>query len=168
MSQEIALEFRRKFGQVELLKQQGKKITEIAYIRDNQRCILYIINKETYSQKPPYKSMFYFLKNLRNFCEANNIDKLLLPKISSGRDRLNWEKVRTMLRYIFKNIKIKIVIYNIKYYSQEEKHNIIDEFHSSPLGGHQGVSRTIKRIKMHHSWKGIKNDVISCITSCSS
>lgn len=168
MSQGIALEFRRRFGQLERLKQQGKTLTEIAHIQDNQRCILYIINKETHSQKPSYESMFYSLKNLRTFCETNNITKLALPKIGSGRDQLNWEQVRTMLRYIFKNTKIKIVIYNIEYYSQEEKHNIIEEFHSSPLGGHQGVSRTIKRIKMHHSWKGIKNDVISYIKSCPS
>lgn len=51
-------------------------------------------------------------------------------------------------------------------YSEEEKRNIIDEFHKSTLGGHQGVSRTIKRIKQQHNWRGLKNDVLSYIKVC--
>lgn len=35
-------------------------------------------------------------------------------------------------------------------YSEEEKLKIIKEFHNAPLGGYQGVSKTIKRIKQHH------------------
>lgn len=62
------LEFRRKFGQINQLIKQIKKVTEIASIRSNQR---YIINKETFKQKPTYKTMFYAI---RTFCEANNIN----------------------------------------------------------------------------------------------
>jgi len=53
-------------------------------------------------------------------------------------------------------------------HSKEEKYNIIEEFHIDPLGGHQGVSRTIKRIKQHHNWKGIKKDVLEYIKACES
>jgi hypothetical protein len=110
--------------------------------------------------------MFYPIKNLKTFCEFNNINKVALPKIGSGCDQLSWEQVRTMIRYIFKNTKIKIVIYSINSYSEEEKNNIIEEFHFSPLGGHQGVS--IIRIKLHHNWKGLKKDVLEFIKSCAS
>jgi len=168
MSKGIALEFRRKFGQVDQLLQQNKQIMEIAAIKCNGRNILYIITKDSHQQKPTYETIFYALKNLREYCESNNINKVALPKIGSGHDQLNWEQIRTMLRYIFKNSEIKIIIYSGESYSEEEKQRIIEEFHLSPLGGHQGISRTIKRIKLHHTWKGLNKDVIEFIKKCSS
>ena len=73
-----------------------------------------------------------------------------------------------MLRYIFKGSKIKILIFVNTQYSEEEKWNIIEEFHVAPLGGHQGVSRTVKRIKQQYTWKGIMSDVVEYIKSCTS
>ncbi|KAL4089038.1 hypothetical protein QTP88_024116 [Uroleucon formosanum] len=163
MSEGIALEFRRKFGQVDQLLQQNKQVMEISAIKCNERNILYMITKDSHQQKSTYETIFYALKNLREYCESNNINKVALPKVGSGYDKLNWEQIHTMLRYIFKNSEIKIMIYSGESYSDEEKHRIIEEFHLSPLGGHQGISRTIKRIKLHHTWKGLKKDVIEFI-----
>lgn len=108
MPQGIALEFRRKFGQVDQLVKQDKKVTEIASIQMDKRYIIYIINKETFQQKPTYETMFYALRNLKTFCETNNIEKVALPRVGSGDDHLNWEQVRTMIRYIFKRSKIEL------------------------------------------------------------
>jgi len=168
MSEGISLEFRRKFGKVDQLIQQNKQVTEIAAIQDSDRYILYIITKDLHYQKPTYETMFFAMKNLRKFCESNNLNKVALPKIGSGCDQLDWEQVRTIIRYVFKKSNIKILVYSIDSYSEEEKHNIIEEFHLSPLGGHQGASRTIKRIKLHHNWKGLKKDVLEFIKSCAS
>jgi hypothetical protein len=73
-----------------------------------------------------------------------------------------------MIRYVFKNSAIKIFIYTNIEYSEEEKLKIIEEFHNSPLGGYQGLSKTIKIIKLHHQWKGLKTDVKKYITTCQS
>eukprot|EP00102_Acyrthosiphon_pisum_P014799 XP_008185048.1 PREDICTED: O-acetyl-ADP-ribose deacetylase 1-like [Acyrthosiphon pisum] len=126
MSKGIALKFRRKFGQVDQLFQQNKQVMEIAAIEFNERNILYIITKDSHQQKPTYETIFYALKNLREYCESNNINKVALPKIGSGCDQLNWEQIRTMLRYIFKNSEIKIMIYSGESYSEEEKQRIIE------------------------------------------
>jgi hypothetical protein len=164
----ISLEFRRKFGSIDQLMQQNKQVTEIASVQCDQRYILYIITKEKHYQKPTYEAMFFAMKNLRQFCESNGINRVALPKIDNEYDQLDWTQVRTIIRYIFKNSNIKIFIYSMDSYSKEEKHNIIEEFHLAPLGGHQGVSRTIKRIKHHHNWKGMKNDVLEYIKACES
>jgi len=73
-----------------------------------------------------------------------------------------------MLRYILKNYSIEILVFLDNEYSEEDKLKIIKEFHCSPMGGHQGVSRTIKRIKQHHHWKGLKKNVQTFISSCES
>ncbi|KAL4136459.1 hypothetical protein QTP88_008007 [Uroleucon formosanum] len=168
MSQGIALEFRRKFGQIENLTNQNKEVTEIASIQHNDQNILYIITKNHHQEKPTYETFYQAIKNLRTFCEENQIEKLALPKIGSGHDQLNWDQVRTILRYVFKKSKIKLIIYVDTTYSEQEKQNIIKEFHLTPLGGHQGISKTVKRIKLHHSWKGLKNDVIEYVKKCTS
>lgn len=168
MSQGIALEFRKRFGQVDTLINQNKKITEIASIEHNNRQIIYIINKQKFKEKPTLEGMFMSIMNLRKFCKENNVTKIAIPRIGSGHDQLNWDQVRSMIRYIFKKSNIKILIFVNTVYSEEEKINIIKEFHENPLGGHQGVSRTIKRIKQHHTWKNLKSDVKEYIKLCNS
>ncbi|KAL4135986.1 hypothetical protein QTP88_007560 [Uroleucon formosanum] len=83
-------------------------------------------------------------------------------------DQLQWHEIRTMLRYIFKDSQVKILIFIDGEYSNAEKLRIIEEFHNSPMGGHEGVSRTIKRVKQYYTWKGLKKVVQAYIASCSS
>jgi len=40
-------------------------------------------------------------------------------------------------------------------YSEEEKRQICANITMAPLGGHQGVARTLKRIRLTHNWTGI-------------
>lgn len=63
---------------------------------------------------------------------------------------------------------MQVLIFIDDEYSETDKLQIIEEFHNSPLGGQQGISRTIKRIKKHHRWKGLKKDVKMYIGSCQS
>ena len=51
-------------------------------------------------------------------------------------------------------------------YSEEEKQQILYEYHDAPTGGHQGIERTLKRIKMYHTWPGITKDVEKYIAKC--
>ncbi|KAL0130261.1 hypothetical protein PUN28_002097 [Cardiocondyla obscurior] len=51
-------------------------------------------------------------------------------------------------------------------YSEEEKIKILKEYHDSPLGGHQGVNRTINRIKLHYNWPGMNKDIEKYIQKC--
>lgn len=43
---------------------------------------------------------------------------------------------------------------------------IIKEFHDSPIGGHQGISRTYKRIKTRYTWKNMIRDITTYIKKC--
>lgn len=43
---------------------------------------------------------------------------------------------------------------------------LLAEFHSSPLGGHSGVRKTIKRIKQVFFWKHMKRTVEEYIQQC--
>lgn len=43
---------------------------------------------------------------------------------------------------------------------------LIYEFHSSPLGGHSGVSKTAKRLSKNFYWKKLQHDVAVFISEC--
>jgi len=51
-------------------------------------------------------------------------------------------------------------------YNEEEKRQILREYHDAPLGGHQGVTRTLNRIRLIHKWTGITKDVEEFIAKC--
>ena len=44
-------------------------------------------------------------------------------------------------------------------YTEDDKNRILREFHDTPLGGHLGVKRTLERIKLNHSWSGMRQDI---------
>ena len=46
------------------------------------------------------------------------------------------------------------------------KQKLLDEFHSTPIGGHFGVLRTFKRISANVYWEGISKDVQRYVASC--
>lgn len=48
---------------------------------------------------------------------------------------------------------------NIEEISEERKQKIIQEMHNCPIGGHQGIQRTIERIKLYLTWPGLDQDV---------
>lgn len=48
----------------------------------------------------------------------------------------------------------------------EKKIQIIKEFHDCPVGGHQGLNRTVDRIKLYISWSNMEQDVKEYIKHC--
>jgi hypothetical protein len=49
---------------------------------------------------------------------------------------------------------------------EERKRKVISEMHDCPIGGHQGVSRTLERIKLYLEWKGMEQDIRDYIKKC--
>jgi transposase InsO family protein len=43
---------------------------------------------------------------------------------------------------------------------------ILEMYHDSPLGGHQGVQRTYERVRKFHTWKGMYSDVRDYVLGC--
>lgn len=46
------------------------------------------------------------------------------------------------------------------------KQLLLDEFHSSPMGGHGGIHKTYGRLKENVYWQGLKQDVTEFVNSC--
>jgi len=105
----IAVQFQKKFNL------RGKLLRYDECIRKHPTCILEgrifnLITKEKYWHKPTYNSLYSSLNIMKTIAENNNIKHIAMPKIGSGLDRLQWEKVREMIRDIFDDSDIEILI----------------------------------------------------------
>lgn len=72
--------------------------------------VLNLITKERYWNKPTYDSLEEALQKAKEICVKSGIEKLAMPKIGCGLDRLSWERVETMIRQIFADINIDILV----------------------------------------------------------
>lgn len=73
-----------------------------------------------------------------------------------------------MIKNVFKNTKIKIIICKgtLKYVLTKKGDEISKELHSLPVGGHRGVSKTFNRIRQDYYWENLKQDVQRRIQQC--
>lgn len=77
--------------------------------------------------------------------------------------------LKMVLLYLFQNEIIPITIFTHDVIELKNKFDIVDiirDFHVSPLGGHQGINRTVKRIQNYYHWTGMARDIEEFIQSC--
>lgn len=112
----IAVEFNKRFDMRRKLKEQFPDYWEYMQTFHLQgECalidrVLNLITKEKYYHKPTYKSMTHALKCMKVVCEANNIQKVAMPIIGCGLDRLQWDKVSKIIQEIFEDTDIEILV----------------------------------------------------------
>ena len=124
----IAVTFNKKYNIRNTLKLMAKDYPETL----KQKCIrvdnvFNLITKDKYWQKPTYLSLKEALIEMKESIERriesneyykkvderlvdNNIYKLVMPKIGCGLDKLSWDKVEPMIKEIFNDLDIEIII----------------------------------------------------------
>lgn len=112
----IAVEFNRRFDMRRKLKNDVPDYWDYMQRYNLQgECVLIervlnLITKEKYWYKPTYKSMRQALHCMKLVCEANNITKIAMPIIGCGLDRLKWDKVSEIIKEIFEDTEIEILV----------------------------------------------------------
>jgi len=166
MTKGIALEFQRRFGGLNQLRRLPRTVPDVLSLRLKERKIFYLVTKQHFWQKPEPQHFFQSLQKLRTLCEEREIKTLTCPRLGTGLDGLQWDTVRSMLQYIFRNSQVTIQVLVPETVSEEDHLQIIHEFHVNPIGGNQGTTRTHHRISQHHNWKGMRKQVIKYIREC--
>ena len=72
--------------------------------------VIDLVTKARYWFKPTLSIMNSALIGLREFCKERGIGKIAMPRIGCGLDGLHWEDVSEMIKYIFKDTDIEIVV----------------------------------------------------------
>ena len=108
----IAVEFNRRFNLRSALLRYSEDV------RKHPTCILEgrvfnLITKEKYWNKPTYDTIENSLAVMRDIVRKLNIKYIAIPKIGSGLDRLEWNKVKKIIIEVFKDIDVEILVCKI-------------------------------------------------------
>lgn len=69
-----------------------------------------LVTKRDYWCKPTYVSLHNALTSMRKQIIELGVKKLAMPQIGCGLDRLEWHTVESMIRAIFEDVDIEIVV----------------------------------------------------------
>ena len=83
-----------------------------AILYKGERNVINLITKERYWYKPTYSSLKTSLLNAKKIIIRNDIKYLAMPVIGCGLDKLQWSKVSTMIKDIFSDTDIEIIVYH--------------------------------------------------------
>ena len=69
--------------------------------------------------------------------------------MTSKINHIDWEEIKLIIYLVFANSFTKIIICSgiTQYPTNEQRSQLIEEAHSSALGGHKGVTKTYNRIR---------------------
>ena len=146
------------------------KLGEIIVERCKDRNIYYLFYKENEWDNIEYDQLYDIYDTLKDKLLENKETKINIPIIEVQFNNINWDKIRVMLKYIFKDSKIFINIFKnlIINPDQDEIQNILKEYHSNVNSGHSGINKTCSRIREKYYWPTIKRDVERFIKHCDS
>lgn len=71
--------------------------------------IYHLVTKDKYWHKPTYNTLTESLINLR----SHNPEKLAMPLIGCGLDRLKWTRVKKIIEDVFKDTDVEILVYDL-------------------------------------------------------
>jgi hypothetical protein len=84
MKRGFAKQVRLRFGKVDYLRSQKKKVGDVVMLPEGDRYIFYLITKlKTYDHKPDPEALHMCLTTLPTLCEDYNIKTLTMPRITA-------------------------------------------------------------------------------------
>lgn len=116
MGKGIVVEFNKRFNmkqKISKLYPDGFRYSDGCY--EPIGCILIdrvfnLITKKRYFDKPTYYTLEGALYFMREICQDNDIKKVAMPAIGCGLDRLNWNKVSEIIKKMFADVDIVILV----------------------------------------------------------
>ena len=69
-----------------------------------------LITKRRFFHKPTYSTLEASIESMRIHAEDHSITDIAMPKIGCGLDGLSWPRVRDMIKNIFKDTDINVLV----------------------------------------------------------
>lgn len=88
---------------------EGEKYANVgrALLVDN---VFNLVTKQRCFHKPTYDTLYETLVDMKEQCENFDIEKIAMPLIGCGLDRLDWEQVKDVIEDVFGETDIEILV----------------------------------------------------------
>jgi len=98
----------------ELYNMRKKLKNTVDYIHDNCAILIdnvfNLVTKRKYYHKPKYASLRESLEDMIETIETLEIEKIAMPMIGCGLDKLDWDIVKEIIEDVFEDIDIEILV----------------------------------------------------------
>lgn len=87
----------------------GEKFVNVgeALLVDN---VFNLVTKDRVYHKPTYDTLIETLEDMKEQCENLDIDKIAMPRIGCGLDGLSWDTVEEIIKEVFEDTDMEILI----------------------------------------------------------
>lgn len=143
--------------------------TQLLFLKTENQ--IYLRLKENITDIFSYELVYNSLQKLIKFCQQNDIHDISFSISSETFAPLKKEIVINILKFLSQNENLVINLYvnkRIILTKPEDIKQILNDYHKTPLGGHQGYHRTCKRIQQTYYWKNMFSDISNYIKHCES
>lgn len=116
----IAVEFNKRFNMKNLLMSKYPTFLhdydyQINVLCKNGCCIkegrvLNLVTKRCCWNKPTYESLKASLVSMKDICKSKGINKVAMPLIGCGLDKLEWDKVSQIIKNVFEDTDVEILV----------------------------------------------------------
>ena len=109
----IAVQFRKRFklGQFQKIAEQSPlKVGSCAIVGR----VLNLVTKRVYWSKPTYETFTMAIKDMKRLTIEHGINKIAMPQVGAGLDRLSWAKNREIIKDVFMDTDIEILVCRFK------------------------------------------------------
>lgn len=73
-------------------------------------CVFNLVTKEKYHKKPTNETLRQALVHMKEYAVAHNISTIAMPTIACGLDGMQWSIVKKLIKAIFENTDIEIIV----------------------------------------------------------
>lgn len=114
----IARDFKNKYVDMPAFVRKQKPTIGscVMYVSKSGQVVMNLVTKAQSSGKPTLASLSRSLEALKKAVIYNKIKRLAMPKIGSGLDQLDWNKVLEQIELVFWDVDIEIKIFTPKKY----------------------------------------------------
>ena len=106
----IALEMQKHFKTRDMIQSKAKPFSIPVGHCVYTEPVLSMITKGRANSLPTYETMYEALFHLRTAVERLSIERLAMPLIGCGLDQLKWPIVRALIKDIFEDLDIEILV----------------------------------------------------------
>ena len=106
----IALEFQKRYKTRDAIQSRAKPFSIPVGNCIYTEPVLSMITKGRAQSLPTYETMYEALFHLRTALEKLYIDKIAMPLIGCGLDKLKWPIVRALIKDIFEDMDVEILV----------------------------------------------------------
>lgn len=105
-----------RYGDTSHIERIGK-----VFLIDN---VFNLVTKKWYYDKPTYETLTRCLEEMKTMMIRSNITKLTIPKIGCGLDRLQWTVVEQIIKGVFTDTDVEIVVNEFEF---KERNDNVDK-----------------------------------------